>query len=35
MYSPQVVKIVVYAREGLEFTSAGIADINGASYLRS
>src|ERR1700761_7735204 len=27
--------IAVYASEGLEFTSAGIADINGASYLRS
>lgn len=26
--------IAVYASEGLEFTSAGIADINGASYLR-
>jgi NAD(P)-dependent dehydrogenase (short-subunit alcohol dehydrogenase family) len=27
--------IAVYASEGLEFTSAGIVDINGASYLRS
>ncbi len=27
--------VAVYASEGLEFTSAGIADINGASYLRS
>jgi 3-oxoacyl-[acyl-carrier protein] reductase len=27
--------IAVYASEGLEFTSAGIIDINGASYLRS
>jgi len=26
--------IAVYASEGLEFTSAGIVDINGASYLR-
>ena len=26
--------IAVYASEGLEFTSAGIIDINGASYLR-
>jgi len=27
--------IAVYASDGLEFTSAGIVDINGASYLRS
>jgi len=27
--------IAVYASEGLEFTSGGISDINGASYLRS
>lgn len=27
--------VAVYASEGLEFTSAGIIDINGASYLRS
>lgn len=27
--------IAVYASEGLEFTSAGIIDINGASYLRT
>ncbi|GAB3906679.1 SDR family NAD(P)-dependent oxidoreductase [Mucilaginibacter boryungensis] len=27
--------IAVYASEGLEFTSGGIVDINGASYLRS
>ena len=27
--------IAVYASDGLEFTSGGIADINGASYLRS
>lgn len=27
--------IAVYASEGFEFTSAGIVDINGASYLRS
>ena len=27
--------IAVYASEGLGFTSGGIADINGASYLRS
>jgi 3-oxoacyl-[acyl-carrier protein] reductase len=27
--------IAVYASDGLEFTSAGIIDINGASYLRS
>ena len=27
--------VAVYASEGMEFTSAGIADINGASYLRS
>ena len=27
--------IAVYASQGLEFTSAGIVDINGASYLRS
>lgn len=27
--------IVIYASEGMEFTSAGIVDINGASYLRS
>jgi 3-oxoacyl-[acyl-carrier protein] reductase len=27
--------IAVYASEGMEFTSAGIVDINGASYLRS
>ena len=27
--------IAIYASEGLEFTSAGIVDINGASYLRS
>jgi 3-oxoacyl-[acyl-carrier protein] reductase len=26
--------IAVYASEGMEFTSAGIVDINGASYLR-
>ncbi len=26
--------VAVYASEGLEFTSAGIVDINGASYLR-
>jgi len=26
--------IAVYASEGLEFTSAGIVDINGATYLR-
>jgi 3-oxoacyl-[acyl-carrier protein] reductase len=26
--------VAVYASEGLEFTSAGIIDINGASYLR-
>ena len=26
--------IAVYASDGLEFTSAGIVDINGASYLR-
>jgi len=27
--------VAVYASDGLEFTSAGIVDINGASYLRS
>jgi len=27
--------VAVYASEGLEFTTAGIIDINGASYLRS
>jgi len=27
--------VAVYASEGLEFTSGGIIDINGASYLRS
>jgi NAD(P)-dependent dehydrogenase (short-subunit alcohol dehydrogenase family) len=27
--------IAVYASDGLEFTSAGIVDINGASYLRT
>jgi 3-oxoacyl-[acyl-carrier protein] reductase len=27
--------VAVYASEGMEFTSAGIIDINGASYLRS
>jgi len=27
--------IAVYASEGMEFTTAGIVDINGASYLRS
>jgi len=27
--------IAVYASDGLEFTSGGISDINGASYLRS
>lgn len=27
--------VAIYASEGLEFTSAGIVDINGASYLRS
>lgn len=27
--------IAVYASEGLEFTTGGISDINGASYLRS
>jgi len=27
--------IAIYASDGLEFTSAGIIDINGASYLRS
>jgi NAD(P)-dependent dehydrogenase (short-subunit alcohol dehydrogenase family) len=27
--------VAVYASEGMEFTSAGIVDINGASYLRS
>jgi 3-oxoacyl-[acyl-carrier protein] reductase len=27
--------VAVYASEGLEFTTAGIVDINGASYLRS
>jgi len=27
--------IAIYASDGLEFTSAGIVDINGASYLRS
>jgi 3-oxoacyl-[acyl-carrier protein] reductase len=27
--------VAVYASEGLEFSSAGIIDINGASYLRS
>ena len=27
--------VAVYASEGFEFTSAGIIDINGASYLRS
>lgn len=27
--------VAVYASEGLEFTSGGIVDINGASYLRS
>lgn len=27
--------VAVYASEGLEFTSGGISDINGASYLRS
>jgi NAD(P)-dependent dehydrogenase (short-subunit alcohol dehydrogenase family) len=27
--------IAVYASDGFEFTSAGIVDINGASYLRS
>ena len=27
--------IAVYASDGMEFTSAGIVDINGASYLRS
>lgn len=26
--------VAIYASEGLEFTSGGIADINGASYLR-
>jgi 3-oxoacyl-[acyl-carrier protein] reductase len=26
--------IAVYASDGLEFTSGGIVDINGASYLR-
>ena len=26
--------IAVYASDGLEFSSAGIIDINGASYLR-
>ncbi|HEY0244181.1 MAG TPA: SDR family oxidoreductase [Mucilaginibacter sp.] len=27
--------VAIFASEGLEFTSAGIIDINGASYLRS
>jgi 3-oxoacyl-[acyl-carrier protein] reductase len=27
--------VAVYASDGLEFTSAGIVDLNGASYLRS
>ena len=27
--------VAVYASEGMEFTSGGITDINGASYLRS
>ena len=27
--------VAVYASEGLEFTTGGISDINGASYLRS
>ncbi|TDO20722.1 SDR family NAD(P)-dependent oxidoreductase [Pedobacter duraquae] len=27
--------VAVYASEGMQFTSGGIADINGASYLRS
>src|SRR6201996_1159378 len=27
--------VAVYASEGMEFTTAGIIDINGASYLRS
>ncbi|MDB5112530.1 MAG: hypothetical protein JWR67_3644 [Mucilaginibacter sp.] len=27
--------VAIYASEGLEFTTAGIIDINGASYLRS
>jgi len=27
--------VAVYASEGMEFTSAGIVDLNGASYLRS
>jgi 3-oxoacyl-[acyl-carrier protein] reductase len=27
--------VAVYASEGMEFTSGGIVDINGASYLRS
>ena len=27
--------VAVYASDGLEFTTAGIVDINGASYLRS
>ena len=27
--------VAIYASEGMEFTTAGIVDINGASYLRS